>query len=79
MILAFGSAGPLQGETSLVICARVGEAPFVPRGYRTADCSECRSAVWINPDIVYASERRGMIIKPLCGTCATSPKGGKPA
>ncbi len=66
----------VAGMAALVVCARVGGAPFVPRGYQTADCSKCGSAVWISPDIVNASEARGMIVRPLCGECL-KPDGGR--
>jgi hypothetical protein len=68
---ALVGSGPLEGSAGLIICARIGDAPFVPPRYEIADCHECKRPVWINPEIVEAIEARKMVVIPMCTKCCS--------
>src|SRR4051794_24091267 len=66
----------LAPSSMLVVCSRVGDAGHVPRGYLTADCDQCKNAVWLNPDVHAIAERLGMPIVATCTRCLKADDGG---
>ena len=60
--------GDIRGQESWLIGVRVGLVrKAIPPGVELATCFACGSPTWITGRLRDAMERRGSIVRPICG------------
>ncbi len=61
--------GQLGPGPVLLVVPRIGQVRHLPRGYETADCSHCGSAVWVNRSFMNTARRQAMKVRVECMNC----------